>query len=247
MPSHVVDARPDVHRDVGSPRVAAQIVVLAKQPLPGRVKTRLCPPLTPEQAADVAAAALSDTLSAVRRSSAAHRVLCVDGTLAAPGFTVHGQRAGDLDARIVGAFDDAWTDRPLPTLLIGMDTPQLTPELLDDALERLLRPGTQAVLGLAEDGGWWGLGLHRPAAHLVLGVPTSRADTGALQRRRLLDEGLVLDDLVVLRDVDTAADLLPVAQSAPGSRFAATVATLLTVADLELAAALPAATASVDP
>ena len=208
---------------------AAQVVVLAKQPLPGRVKTRLCPPLTPEQAADVAAAALEDTLTAVRRCCALSRVLCVDGTLSAPGFTVLPQRAGDLDARIAGAFDDAWARWSLPTLLVGMDTPQLTADVLDDALARLLRPGTQAVLGLALDGGWWGLGLRRPAGHLVLGVPTSRADTGRLQRERLLDADLGLDDLAVLRDVDTVGDLLPVAAEAPGSRFATTVAALVAV------------------
>lgn len=208
---------------------AAQVVVLAKQPVAGRVKTRLCPPLTPVQAAGVAEAALHDTLTAVRRCHAVRKVLAIDAMVAAPDFAVLAQRGGGLDARIAGAFADAWAHAPLPTLLIGMDTPQVTPELLDAALQRLLVPGTDAVLGLAVDGGWWALGLRRPAPELVLGVPTSRQDTGSLQRQRLLGAGQHLEDLEVLRDVDTSADLLPVAALAPGGRFAAAVAGLVAV------------------
>ena len=58
---------------------APQILVLAKAPLPGRVKTRLCPPCTAEQAARIAAAALADTLATVTASTAGHRVLVIDG------------------------------------------------------------------------------------------------------------------------------------------------------------------------
>jgi glycosyltransferase A (GT-A) superfamily protein (DUF2064 family) len=206
---------------------AAQVLVLAKQPVAGRVKTRLTPVLTPEQAARVAAAALDDTLDAVRRTEVDVRVLVLDGCWPADGFVVQPQSAGPLDERLACAFDDAWEARALPMLLVGMDTPQLTEVLLEKAIATLLSPGVDAVLGLAEDGGWWGLGLRRPHPSLVRGVQTSRDDTGGVQRGRLLDAGLTLVDLPVLRDVDTVGDLRVVAGQAGEGRFADTVAAVL--------------------
>lgn len=205
--------RPDV--------LPVQILVLAKTPVAGQVKTRLCPPLTSEGAARVAAAAIDDTLDAVRATPVARRVLVVDGPLVAAGFDRQPQRGGPLDERLAAAYDDARAAE-LPTLLIGMDTPQVTPALLGQASLALL--GTDAVLGLAEDGGWWALGLARPDGSLLAGVPTSRGDTGAWQRERLVAAGLSVLDLPVLRDVDTIGDARAAAAQAPDGRFAAALA-----------------------
>jgi rSAM/selenodomain-associated transferase 1 len=206
---------------------AVQVLVLAKEPVAGRVKTRLTPALTPQEAAQIAEAALEDTLDAVRRTDAAVRVLVLDGTWAADGFAVQPQGTGELDERLAQAFDAAWAENPVPMLLIGMDTPQVTEVLLEKAVATLLSPGVDAVLGLAEDGGWWGLGLRRPQPHLIRGVVTSRDDTGQVQRERLLSASLELVDLPVLRDVDTVEDLLIVAASCPEGRFTATVTRVL--------------------
>lgn len=205
-----------------------QVLVLAKAPVPGRVKTRLCPPLSPQQAAALAAASLADTLDAVRAADVARRVLVVDGDHGAAGFDVLPQRGDRLDERLAAAFDDAYTDAPLPLLLIGMDTPQLTPVLLDTAAGLLL--GADAVLGLAHDGGWWCLGLRRPDAALLLGVVPSRSDTGHKQQQRLLANGLALRELPVLRDVDTLADALAVRPLCPHGRFAAVLDDVVTAA-----------------
>ena len=204
-----------------------QVLVLAKEPVAGRVKTRLCPPLTSAQAAQVAAAALADTVEAVRRTPVAARVLVVDGQVSAPGFTSVPQVPGGLDARLGAAFDDA-ASRGLPALLVGMDTPQLTPALLESACRALLQH--DAVLGRAEDGGWWALGLQQPAGSLLRGVPTSRDDTGAQQAARLHAAGLHVHELPVLRDVDTVADAVAVAALAPSSRFAAALTPVLDTA-----------------
>ena len=131
-------------------------MVIAKAPVPGEVKTRLCPPCTPEQAALVARAALEDTLSTVDDCPAARRVLVVAGEYPVPaGWEVVRQRGDGLGERLAAAFTDAARLEPLaPALLVGMDTPQLTPELvarLGAGLER-----ADAVLGPAGDGGWWG-------------------------------------------------------------------------------------------
>lgn len=203
--------------------MSVQLLVLAKAPVAGRVKTRLCPPLTHEQAAQVAAAALEDTLDAVRAVPAARRVLVLDGAYDVPGFDVQPQRGGPMPERLAAAFDDC--DPGLPTLLVGMDTPQLTPQLLAQAVAALGEH--PAVLGLAEDGGWWALGLQRPDGSLLRDVPTSRDDTGGLQRAALREAGLDPHLLPALRDVDTADDARAVAALAPAGRFAAAVRSLL--------------------
>jgi rSAM/selenodomain-associated transferase 1 len=203
----------------------AQLIVLAKTPVPGRVKTRLCPPCTPQQAASVAAAALADTLDTVTATPAAARVLVVEGDHPAPaGWTRVAQRGGLLGERLAHAYAD--TLRPaVASLLIGMDTPQITPALLDEAVHRLSADGIDAVLGAAEDGGWWALGLRDPRhAEVLRDVETSTAETGARTLAALRSRGLRVAHGPVLRDVDTAADAHAVAALCPaGSRFALAV------------------------
>ncbi|MEU4876505.1 DUF2064 domain-containing protein [Streptomyces sp. NPDC021608] len=211
-----------------SPRPAAAnpltLLVVAKQPLPGRVKTRLTPPYTPHEAAALAEAALTDTLHAVLRTPARRRVLVLDGSPGdwlPPGVEIAPQAAGGLDERIAAAFElcDG------PALLVGMDTPQLTPDLLAG----VGHDGHDAWFGPAADGGFWALGLAEPAraGALVRGVEMSTERTGAVQRRRLVEAGLSVAQLPTLRDVDTAADAASVAADCPpGSRFAAVMASL---------------------
>jgi rSAM/selenodomain-associated transferase 1 len=199
-----------------------QVLVLAKEPVPGRVKTRLCPPFSPEGAARVATAALEDTLDTVRAVAVDRRVLVLDGDYPAEGFEVQPQRGGPMPERLSAAFADCGD---MPTLLIGMDTPQLTPALLARAVEALR--SHPAVLGLAPDGGWWVLGLQRPDGALLAGIPTSQEDTGARQLARLREAGLDPLLLPELRDVDTVDDARAAAALAPGGRFAAEVAALL--------------------
>jgi uncharacterized protein len=195
-----------------------QLLVLAKAPVPGRVKTRLCPPYRPEEAARLAAAALDDVLDAVRAGPAARRVLVLDGDpdlVEFRGFDLVPQIAGTLDVRLAAAFADA---SGAPAFLVGMDTPQLTPEHLAEAAEALSRHDT--CLGRAVDGGWWGLGFRRPDPDLVLGVPCSLPTTGQVQQDRLTAAGLTTASLPVLRDVDVADDADEVSALAPTTRFA---------------------------
>ncbi|MCF1593055.1 TIGR04282 family arsenosugar biosynthesis glycosyltransferase [Streptomyces muensis] len=204
--------------------VSTTLLVIAKEPRPGRVKTRLTPPFTPEEAAGLAEAALADTLHAVAAVSAARRVLVLDGTPGPwlpPRFDVVPQCAGGLDERLADAFARCAG----PALLIGMDTPQVTPELLDVDFS-----DCDAWFGPAEDGGFWALGLAEPDPGLLRGVPMSTAVTGALQRERLIRAGLRVRDLPRMRDVDTAADAHAVAALAPHSRFAARLARCMAVA-----------------
>jgi hypothetical protein len=195
------------------------VVVIAKEPRPGRVKTRLCPPCTPHQAADLAEAALIDTLEAVDAAVCVERVLALDGSPGpwlTPGWRVVPQRGRGLGARL----DAAVCAVDGPVLVVGMDTPQLSPDHVADACHRLGRSGTDAVLGPAPDGGYWAIGFRGRRAGAFDTVEMSTAHTAAQQRRRLAELGLRVADLAPLRDVDTFADARAVAQLAPHSRFA---------------------------
>ncbi|GIF75249.1 TIGR04282 family arsenosugar biosynthesis glycosyltransferase [Asanoa siamensis] len=198
------------------------LLVMAKAPVPGAVKTRLCPPATPPEAARVAAAALLDTLETVRAVPGVIPVLACAGTWrsdALAGWTVLPQRGAGLGERLANAHRDAAQAYPgRPVLQIGMDTPQVGPDRLAAAAARL--DGADAVLGRAADGGWWALGLHDARHAAVLrAVPMSTPDTGRLTLAALAGRGLRVAPLPVLRDVDEWPDALAVAAEVPGSRF----------------------------
>jgi glycosyltransferase A (GT-A) superfamily protein (DUF2064 family) len=198
------------------------LIVIAKEPLPGRAKTRLHPPLSLEQAAQLAAAAIDDTLAAVADLPASRRILLFEGDRPPPsadGYEVMPQTSGDLDERLAAAFDAVGG----PTVLIGMDTPQLCAADLAPAFEEW--GDVDAWFGPADDGGFWALGLREPPGglrrgQLIRGVPMSRADTGDRQLARLADAGLRVGMLRELTDVDTYDDALRVAADAPATAFA---------------------------
>lgn len=199
------------------------VLVLAKTPTPGKVKTRLCPPCTPVQAAGLAKAALLDTLAAA--TAAASKVTLAldsgqgDGTdgWLPPGVDVVDQGGGTLNERLA----TAWSHMKGSTVQVGMDTPQVTAADLRDAHRRLLQPDVDAVLGLADDGGWWLIGLPGDVPGAFAGVPMSEPDTGELQHRRLYDLGLRVSLVKSCNDVDTIDDARQVAAEAPHTRYAA--------------------------
>ncbi|MDQ6754280.1 MAG: DUF2064 domain-containing protein [Actinomycetota bacterium] len=200
------------------------IAVIAKECLPGKVKTRLTPPLTAGEAARLAQVSLTQTLRTVRDLPVSRRLLVIDGTplpADAAGFEIHPQAEGGLDERLAAVC--APTNAPL--LILGMDTPQLVPALLRPLLEDWSRPKPRfgAWLGLAHDGGFWALALRQPEGNLIRGVPMSTADTGSAQGARLEQAGLAVGLLPALTDVDTFAAATEVALECPGTPFARTV------------------------
>ena len=207
------------------------MLVVAKAPVPGLAKTRLAASIGVDAAADVAAMALLDTLDAVAAAPVAARIVAMTGDLDAAAFsaeirsrladfTVIDQRGENFADRLANAHSDAAVavDR-LPILQIGMDTPQVTANLIADCATTLGR--VEAVLGMARDGGWWVLGLHDPAAAQCLrDVPMSQPDTGAVTLTALQHTGIEVKLLDELADVDTIADIEAVRHAcAPGSRF----------------------------
>lgn len=204
----------------------ATAIVIAKEPRPGRTKTRLCPPCTPRQAAALARAALTDTLVEVARLDVRRRLLCLEGMPGewlAPGFDVARQEGTGLGERLEHAFGVAG---PGPALLVGMDTPQLDAALLGHALRALREDGVDAVLGPADDGGYWAIGFRTPVRGAFDGVPMSTGGTFEAQLARLDDLGLRTRLLPALRDVDVFEDAVAVAAQAQPTRFAAAVRAL---------------------
>lgn len=193
-------------------------LVVAKAPVPGRVKTRLGAHVGMESAARLAAAALLDTIAACR-SAFAECHLALDGDLddavqsdalrgSLAGWTVHPQRGDGLGQRLAQAHLDA--AGPGPTVQVGMDTPQLTAADLYAVAEAA--SGGDAVLGPATDGGWWVLALTDPSAAAVLtDVPMSRPDTFARTREALTAAGHTVRVGHELTDVDTVDEATRVA------------------------------------
>lgn len=207
------------------------LLVVAKAPVAGRAKTRLAATVGDQVAAEIAAAALLDTLDAVAAAPVASRVVALTGELAdaadaaelrrrLASFAVISQRGNTFADRLANAHNDAAAIDGHGVLQIGMDTPQVTAELLGDCAGRLAE--SSAVLGLAHDGGWWALGVHTPAlAEFLRQVPMSQPDTGALTLKSLRGNGIDVKLLDQLADFDTVDDIAAVRKVCrAGSRFA---------------------------
>lgn len=205
------------------------LLVVAKAPVPGRAKTRLAATVGDRVAAEIAAAALLDTLDAVTSAPVSARVVALTGALdaAAEGeeirrqltsFTVITQRGNTFAERLANAHTDAAAVGH-PVLQIGMDTPQVTAELLADCGRQLTQ--TPAVLGFARDGGWWALGVQEPAsAQYLRTVPMSQPDTGVLTWKALQYNGIDVTHLPELADFDVIDDVTAVrADCRTSSRF----------------------------
>jgi uncharacterized protein len=188
------------------------LTVIAKQPVAGFVKTRLCPPCLPSEAADLAAAALTDTLDEVDAlpqhvGTTVQRVLLFDGdatTWARPGWRVVAQRGDGLAERLCNAFDDLG-----PGVIVGMETPHAV-STLGGAFDTL-RSGHDAI-GLATDGGYWAIGLGTIDRAVFDGVPMSTSHTGLAQLARLHRAGRSVRRLAVARDLDTVDDVADAAR-----------------------------------
>ena len=210
----------------------AVVLVVAKAPVAGRAKTRLGREVGMKRAADLAAAALLDTVQACAAAYGPERChLSLDGVLEhgqladelldeTAEWTFHVQRGEDFGERLVNAHEDAASASGSPVVQVGMDTPHLSVQALREAGALLSAPD-EAVLGPAYDGGWWLLGVGRPrlVAHLRE-VPMSTAETATLTLEALTRAGARVTEIESLRDVDEVVDAESVAAAAPHTRFA---------------------------
>ncbi|BBX66735.1 TIGR04282 family arsenosugar biosynthesis glycosyltransferase [Mycolicibacterium psychrotolerans] len=214
------------------------LLVVAKAPVPGLAKTRLAATLGDAVAADIAAAALLDTLDAVAATPAEARVVAMTGDLDAAArsaeirarlddFVVLPQRGDGFADRLANAhLDAAAASGGAAVVQIGMDTPQVTPGLLAECVRGLAE--YDAVLGMAHDGGWWVLGVRDAArAECLRDVPMSAPDTGAVTLSALQRTGMSVGLVAQLADVDTIDNVDAVRGACPaGSRFSRITATV---------------------
>jgi rSAM/selenodomain-associated transferase 1 len=186
--------------------------VLAKQPVAGRVKTRLARTLGPEAAAELAAAFLADTLRHAARVRDARRMLCFAPPDARAWFERQDPTAelvpqveGDLGARLAAAFEHAFARGAAAALAVGGDSPQQDADVLERAFASLA-PG-RVVLRPSADGGYTLIGLAAREPRLFAGIPWSTPQVLATSERRARSLGLEVALLEEGFDVDDAADL----------------------------------------
>ena len=211
------------------------LCLFARDPQPGRVKTRLSPALPGPLAARLYAGLLGDTWAAAAACTRATRrvVHWADATgTTPPGFTARVQRGGDLGERLTHAFADELAAGG-PVLLIGSDTPSLTAAHLDTAFAAL--ETSDVVVGPTLDGGYWGLGLREPAPQLFTDIPWSTREVlvGTLVRAHA--SGLRVTTVDTLEDLDTPHDLALLVGALAAGRAAAGVHTRAALEGMGLA------------
>lgn len=206
------------------------VIVFAKPAVPGAVKTRLIPPLSPQQAAEFHLAALSDVLEVARQVAPQPRLLVAgDGRAVEslrrlhPGVDVDAQRGADLGERLCNAFGDAFAGGAERVLVVGSDHPSLPPAYLREALDSLGM--VDAAIGPSDDGGYYAIAIRHAswprAAVLFDSVPWSTADVLTTTLRRARAAGVDCRLTPGWYDVDTAEDLERFIRDAPPGSAAA--------------------------
>ena len=209
---------PSSHPSPLTPHQAA-LVIFAKAPIPGEVKTRLCPPLTPDEAATLHGSFVLDmlertTLAVAKLQLPFHRYLACAPSSALVFFKIMEERQSvrlldqigeDLGQRMHHASVDLFAKGYKQVIIVGTDVPTLPLSVYQDAIAILDR--SDLALGPALDGGYYLIGLKRPAEQLFTGVPWSTDQVLAVTQQKAKTLGLTVELTTAWRDVDTIADL----------------------------------------
>jgi len=189
--------------------VSTAVVVFAREPSPGRVKTRLASTIGDIAAARVYTALLENTLTMVAGSGFDHVLSLAEppspAWSGAPGRRWEVQSGADLGARMRTAFDLRFGEGADRVLVVGSDLPKLNVDHLRSA-ERAL-DAADVALGPAADGGYWLVAQRRPGVDLFTGIPWSSSGTLTATRKKLEAIGVAWVELDRLNDLDTEADL----------------------------------------
>jgi hypothetical protein len=202
-----------------APRQPADTVlfIFAKAPIPGQVKTRLCPPLTPDEAASLHGSIVLDMLERSRGAAGIDRVVACAPSADHVFFKILEERHGaglltqtgdDLGARMAHAIGEAFAREYRRVLVIGTDLPTLPGSVFGEA--RALLDAHDLVLGPAHDGGYYLIGLRKSAPELFAGIPWSTDKVLAMTQQKAAALGLSIALLPVRRDIDTVEDLAAV-------------------------------------
>ncbi|MEW5848569.1 MAG: TIGR04282 family arsenosugar biosynthesis glycosyltransferase [Myxococcota bacterium] len=202
------------------------IGVMAKAPVPGHCKTRLTPPLTPVQAARLYEALLLDTLDLVRSIPGVRKYVFVapehDGVTTlqrlAPDAPVIPQPAGNLGVRLDAALQHMLSHGCDAAMMLGSDAPIIPlQEAVTECAWLTAGPQRRALLGPADDGGYYLIGVARHCPELFHDVPWSTEQVAEVTRQRAREAGVVLRELGVGADVDDVAGLRALASHRRGA------------------------------
>jgi uncharacterized protein len=194
------------------------LAVMAKAPRPGKVKTRLSPPLTPDQAAALNICFIRDTTENIQQVTQASNSAGVvaytpvgdeaafEGLLP-PGFQLLGQQGEGFGERLLYACEDLFACGFSAVCLIDSDSPTMPQDALLQAVERLARAGDRMVLGGCEDGGYYLIGIKRLHHRLFEHIDWSTDRVFAQTLERAGEIGLQVELLPTWYDVDDAATL----------------------------------------
>jgi uncharacterized protein len=194
------------------------LAVMAKAPRPGKVKTRLSPPLTPEQASALNICFLRDTTENIQRVTEAGNSAGIvvytpvgdeaafDGILPAT-FQLLGQRGDGFGERLLHASEDLFSCGFGAVCLIDSDSPTMPQDALLQAVESLSSPGDRVVLGGADDGGYYLIGMKRLHSRLFERIDWSTERVLAQTLERAREAGVKAELLPTWYDVDDAATL----------------------------------------
>lgn len=195
-------------------QINVAVIIMAKTPQPGTVKTRLCPPLLPWEAASLYRCFMLDTIDTVRRLKAIQPVLAYTpaGGRAffadvAPDFILILQEGNDLGAKMTSCFVQLFARGYTAIVLIGSDLPTLPLSHLQLASALITRPHIDVVLGPSEDGGYYLIGLRRLHRELFESMTWSTDQVFAETVRRAHAKGLRIARVPSWYDIDSAADL----------------------------------------
>lgn len=194
---------------------ANALVVMAKAPFAGQVKTRLVPPLTPEGAAELDRALLLDLLQNLKSFKAADLFVAFtpvdasrwfENTLPTK-FAFFPQRGENLGQRMHHVFEDLSAKGYVNIVVIGSDLPVMPHQFFEEAFSRLQESEKLVVLGPSRDGGYYLIGMNRPIPELFQDIPWSSNRVLSMTLRRFTHLGLTPYFLPSWFDIDTIEDL----------------------------------------
>ncbi len=194
------------------------LIIMAKQPRAGGVKTRLCPPLTPAQAEALYTAFLRDTIALVAEAArlagvtpalayAPREAEAYFRTLVPDSFVLLPQQGADLGERLNALPEQARAAGFAAAAMISSDSPTLPPRLVARTFAELARPGVDVMLGPCTDGGYYLIGMNAPQPALFTGIAWSTAQVTAQTLAAADRAGLRVALLPTWYDTDTADDL----------------------------------------
>ena len=220
------------------------LVIFGKAPIPGQVKTRLCPPLTPDEAATLQGSLVLDVVERARASAKSAQYDCVFACSPShehvffkvledrQGLLLLDQVGEDLGARMHRTFQELFDRGYQQVVIVGTDVPTLPGSTFGAAFRSL--KDHDLVLGPALDGGYYLIGLNQPAPNLFTEIPWSTDQVCALTRKKAEGLGLKTSLLPPYRDLDRLEDLQALigeAKATPKAFSPRTAGVLQTLAD----------------